>query len=550
MKKLTIFIASTLLLSSCNAFLDMTPTDRTSPQVIWGKTAYAEYAVNYLYSYIWDFNASPTVAGLTEALTDEMKYVSYNYNALCYIPSEISYGGNTLDASYVDSYLGTWSTMMTAVRKVNEAISNLHTYGTLSEDDTKRIEGELRFLRAYFYFELVKRYKDVILYDEDLTAISPSVPLNTETEAWDFIQSDLEYAAENLPLPGVANGRLNQGTAYAMTTRAMLYAGRYDAVIEAADKVTELGYDLEDNYADVFTKTTGNKEAILQYLFSQSDGVTHSFNFYYTPGGDYTVVSQKGGGYGVPTQEIVESYELATGGFPNWSKWHGTTTDNPPYELLEPRFQATILYNGAQWKNRTIEPYEGGTDGWATWKTVKEPKGRTVTGYYLRKLVDETYDVTTSGSSQPFTFLRYAEVLLNKAEACVKGTAKDESTANAIVAKIRARVGLPYTNKYGTELWNAICQERKVELAYEGLRYWDLRRWGVAAEDYPAGLSGYQQHGLRIVSNEDGTFTYTYVSVDEKDRTFESKLYRFPLPKSELDNNSALNHTQPDSNWN
>ncbi len=550
MKKLTIFIASTLLLSSCNAFLDMTPTDRTSPQVIWGKTAYAEYAVNYLYSYIWDFNASPTVAGLTEALTDEMKYVSYNYNALCYIPSEISYGGNTLDASYVDSYLGTWSTMMTAVRKVNEAISNLHTYGTLSEDDTKRIEGELRFLRAYFYFELVKRYKDVILYDEDLTAISPSVPLNTETEAWDFIQSDLEYAAENLPLPGVANGRLNQGTAYAMTTRAMLYAGRYDAVIEAADKVTELGYDLEDNYADVFTKTTGNKEAILQYLFSQSDGVTHSFNFYYTPGGDYTVVSQKGGGYGVPTQEIVESYELATGGFPNWSKWHGTTSDNPPYELLEPRFQATILYNGAQWKNRTIEPYEGGTDGWATWKTVKEPKGRTVTGYYLRKLVDETYDVTTSGSSQPFTFLRYAEVLLNKAEACVKGTAKDESTANAIVAKIRARVGLPYTNKYGTELWNAICQERKVELAYEGLRYWDLRRWGVAAEDYPAGLSGYQQHGLRIVSNEDGTFTYTYVSVDEKDRTFESKLYRFPLPKSELDNNSALNHTQPDSNWN
>lgn len=550
MKKLMIFVASTLLLSSCNAFLDMTPTDRTSPQVIWGKTEYAEYAVNYLYSYIWDFNSSPTVAGLTEALTDEMKYVSYNYNALCYIPSEISYGGNTLDASYVDSYLGTWSTMMTAVRKVNEAISNLHTYGTLSEDDTKRIEGELRFFRAYFYFELVKRYKEVILYNEDLTAISKNMPLNSETEGWDFIQSDLKYAAENLPLPGVANGRLNQGTAYAMITRAMLYAGRYDAVIEAADKVTELGYDLEANYADAFTKTTGNKEAILQYLFSQSDGVTHSFNFYYTPGGDYTVVSQKGGGYGVPTQEIVESYELATGGFPNWSKWHGTTTENPPYELLEPRFQATILYNGAKWKNRTIEPYEGGTDGWATWKTVKEPKGRTVTGYYLRKLVDETYDVTTSGSSQPFTFLRYAEVLLNKAEACVKSDTKDESTANTIVAKIRARVGLPYTNKYGTELWNAICQERKVELAYEGQRYWDLRRWGVAADDYPAGLSGYQQHGLKIVSNGDGTFTYSYVKVDEKDRTFESKLYRFPLPKSELDNNPALNHTQPDSNWN
>ncbi len=550
MKKLMIFVASALLLTSCDAFLDMTPTDRTSPQVIWGKTEYAEYAVNYLYSYIWDFSSAPTVAGLTEALTDEMKYVSYNYNALCYIPSEIAYGGNTLDASYVDGYLGYWGTMMTAVRKVNEAISNLHTYGSLNESDTKRIEAELRFLRAYFYFELVKRYKEVILYNEDMTAISNSKALNTEEEAWDFIQADLEYAAENLPLPGVANGRLNQGTAYGFTSRAMLYAKRYDAVIAAADKVEELGYELEDNYADVFTKTTGNKEAILQYLFSQSNGVTHSFNFYYTPGGDYSSIGQKGGAYGVPTQEIVESYELATGGYPNWSKWHGTTSSNPPYEQLEPRFQATILYNGAKWKERTIEPFVGGTDGWAVWKTEKEPKGKTVTGYYLRKLVDESYDVTTSGSSQPFTLLRYAEVLLNKAEACVNGSTKDETTANAILKQIRERVGLPYANKYGTELWNAICQERKVELAFEGQRYWDLRRWKVAAEAYPAGLSEYQQHGLKIESNGDGTFKYTYVSVDEKDRTFEKKLYRFPLPKSELENNPALNHTQPDPAWN
>ena len=334
MKKLTIFIASALLLTSCNSFLDTDPTDRVSSKVMWSKTEYAEYAVNYLYSYIWDFNSSPTVAGLTEALTDEMKYVSYNYNALCFIPSEISYGGNNLDAGYVDSYLGYWSTIYTAIRKTNEALSNLHAYGTLDEDDTKRIEGELRFLRAYFYFELVKRYKDVIIYDEDLTAIDTNTPLSSEELAWDFIQTDLNYAAENLPLPGVANGRLNQGTAYAMLTRTMLYAKRYDAVIAAADKVTELGYELEANYADVFTKTTGNKEAILQYLFSQADGVTHEFNFYYTPGGDYAVVNQKGGGYGVPTQEIVESYELATGGKPDWSKWHGTTTDNPPYELL------------------------------------------------------------------------------------------------------------------------------------------------------------------------------------------------------------------------
>lgn len=525
----------------------MTPTDRVSPQVLWSSTANAEYEINYLYSYIWDLNSAPTVLGLTESLTDEMKYTSYNYNSLCYIPSEASYGGNNLTAAYVDSYFGYWGTLYTAIRKCNESLADLAKYGKMSDTDKPRLEAEIKFMRAFLYFELVKRYKDVIIY-KDLNDIRKDAPLGTEEQAWDLIQEDLKFAAENLPLPAQANGRLNKGTAYGFTTRAMLYAKRYDAVITAADAVKELGYALEDNYSDAFKQ--GSKEAILQYLFSQKDGVTHSFNFLYTPGGDYAIAGQNGGAYGVPTQEIVESYELATGGFPNWTKWHGTSTEAPPYALLEPRFQATILYNGSDWKGRKIEPFVGGTDGWATWKTDKEPKGKTVTGYYLRKLVDESYDVATSGSSQPFTFLRYAEVLLNKAEACALGPNKDETMANTILRDIRGRVGLPYTNKFGTELMAAIRQERKVELAFEGLRYWDLRRWEIADKDYPTGLSNYQNHGLKIEDNGDGTFTYTYVAIDDKDRSFEKKMYRFPIPKSELDNNPSFNHTQPDPAWN
>lgn len=547
MKKISIFVLSLFALCSCNGFLDMTPTDRVSPQVLWSSTANAEYEINYLYSYIWDLNSAPTVLGLTESLTDEMKYTSYNYNSLCYIPSEASYGGNNLTAAYVDSYFGYWGTLYTAIRKCNESLADLAKYGKMSDTDKPRLEAEIKFMRAFLYFELVKRYKDVIIY-KDLNDIRKDAPLGTEEQAWDLIQEDLKFAAENLPLPAQANGRLNKGTAYGFTTRAMLYAKRYDAVITAADAVKELGYELEDNYSDAFKQ--GSKEAILQYLFSQKDGVTHSFNFLYTPGGDYAIAGQNGGAYGVPTQEIVESYELATGGFPNWTKWHGTSTEAPPYALLEPRFQATILYNGSDWKGRKIEPFVGGTDGWATWKTDKEPKGKTVTGYYLRKLVDESYDVATSGSSQPFTFLRYAEVLLNKAEACALGSNKDETMANTILRDIRGRVGLPYTNKFGTELMAAIRQERKVELAFEGLRYWDLRRWEIADKDYPTGLSNYQNHGLKIEDNGDGTFTYTYVAIDDKDRSFEKKMYRFPIPKSELDNNPSFNHTQPDPAWN
>ena len=539
MKKIIVILSAALLAASCSDFLDMTPRDRVSAKTMWENTRNAEYSVNHLFSYIWGYNSAPTALGLTESLTDEMKYTSYNFNAMAYIPSYIAYFESTVTAQTIDVYLGMWGSLYVAVRETNEAINYLHAYGQMSAEDKTRLEGELRFLRAYFYFELAKRYKDVILYDEDLSKIVKDKAISPEKDIWDFVQADLEYAAANLPAQADARGRIDKGMAYAFTTRAMLYAERWDAVIAAANEVEALGYSLEPNYADACGKSlaAGNREAILQYTFDNSNGIAHEFNFYYTPGGDYAIEDMKGGAYGVPTQELVESYELATGGFPNWAPWHGSTTNTPPYDQLEPRFKATILYNGAPWKGRTIEPFVGGTDGWATWKTDKEPKGKTVTGYYLRKLVDENYDVTTSGSSQPFTFLRYGEVLLNKAEACYRTS--DNTGANDAVRAIRSRVGLPYSDKTGDNLWKAIVQERKVELAFEGLRYWDLRRWKAAAKAYPEGLSGYQQHGLKIEPDGAG-FRYTYVSVDEKNRSFPERLYRFPMPESELSSNSLV----------
>lgn len=540
MKKVLFVTAALAALVACNKTLDLTPTDRVSAKTLWETTHNAEYSVNHLYSYLWGYYSAPTAAGLTEALTDELKYTSYNFNAMAYIPSYLAYFESTVTAQTVDVYLGMWGSLYTAIRETNEAINYLHAYGQMNNEDKTRLEGELRFLRGCFYFELIKRYKDVIIYDEDLTAIVKDKAVSSESKGWDFVQADLDYAAANLPAAAAAHGRINKGMAYAMLSRAMLYAKRYDAVITAANAVAELGYDLEPNYADACGKSlaAGNREAILQYTFDYATGITHSFDFYYTPGGDFAIEDMKGGAYAVPTQEIVESYELATGGFPSWSTWHASTTNTPPYAQLEPRFHATILYNGAPWKGRTIEPYVGGTDGWAAWKTDKEPKGKTVTGYYLRKHVDESYDVTTSGSSHPFTLLRYGEVLLNKAEACYRTNAA--AGANAAVRAIRARVGLPYSDKNGDNLWKAIVQERKVELAFEGLRYWDLRRWEVAAQPYPDGLSGYQQHGLKIEPEGSG-FRYTYVSVDEKNRNFPERLYRFPMPKSELESNSLVN---------
>ena len=509
---------------------------------MWADVSSAEYAVNSVYSYIYDIYVTyPCVAGMTDALTDQIKYGSYLYNSMCFIPSEIAYGGSTLTANYVDVYMGAWGSLYGALRRTNEAIYNLHTLGTnLSEADRIRLEAELRLVRGWLYFELVKRYKEIIIYDEDLTAIVKDKAVSPEADGWKAVKDDLAFAEQNLPEKANARGRLDKGAAYALATRALLYAKDYAGVIAAADAVKSLGYSLESDYASVFAG--GGTESILQYNFSYADNVMQSFDFYYSPGGDFARVGQQGGAYATPTQEMVESYELATGGFPDWSPWHGTTTETPPYKLLEPRFQASILYNGATWKGRTIEPYVGGLDGWAEWRKETQPLGRTTTGYYLRKGVDENHDFAgrdASKGTQPAVILRYGEVLLNKAEACYR--TNDPAGANAAVKEIRSRVGLPYTDLSGDDLWAAIRQERRVELAFEGLWYWDLRRWEDSAKPYPTGLNGYQVHGLRIAPGAvSGQFEYSYVSVDDKDRNFPQKMYRFPMPSSELNSNALV----------
>lgn len=119
-------ILSGLFAVSCNALLDMSPTDKVSDKTIWLTTPSAEYAVNYMYSYVKDVYSAQCSAGLTEALTDQLKYGSYTYNALCFIPSEIAYGGSNLTASYVNTYLGGWSTLYWNLRTVNEGLRSLH----------------------------------------------------------------------------------------------------------------------------------------------------------------------------------------------------------------------------------------------------------------------------------------------------------------------------------------------------------------------------------------------------------------------------------------
>ena len=244
MKKKTLYailLGVTMSSVSCSDFLDMSPTNAVSDKLVWASVENAELAVNDFYRYIdylSVFNSGQCLAGSTDALTDQLKYGSYNYNSYCRIPSEIAYGGAVLTPGYVDTYLGNWSTMYDYVRRVNEGLSNLYKYGeSISQEDKQRLEAEMKFFRGFLYTDLIKRYKDVILYDEDMTAITRDKDVTPEAQCWDFVYNDLSSAAKVLAVSTDPDGRITSGAAYALLSRAMLYAKRWDDAKAAAEKV-------------------------------------------------------------------------------------------------------------------------------------------------------------------------------------------------------------------------------------------------------------------------------------------------------------------------
>lgn len=546
MKLALVLLAVSLVgCSDWDSFLDTTPTDSVSDKLVWSKPEYAELNINSFYHIIdalGQFDTAQTAVGISEGMTDILKYGSTSLNTHMWFANEMAYA-SALSASSASYYLGNWSWCYGKLASLNQALSNLHEYkANFSEEQWNRYTAEVRFFRGWIYFELMKRYKEIIIYDYDMTQIKADMPLSPEKDGWDMVEDDLAYAAKYLPSITASAGRVSTEAADALLSRAMLYAERWDVAAQAALRVIESGhFSLTTDYQTAWSKTRaqGNTESILEYEYNR-EGVTHNFDDNFTPGGDPGRVL---GALGNPTQEMVESYEKAGGkgeaDIPDWSAWHTgkAVSQEPPFDQLEPRFAATILYNGATWKGRTIEPYEGGVDGYMEWKMKSINEGKTVTGYFLRKLVDENHDLSAYGrSTQPWISIRYAEVLLNYAEAAAKGSdATLKKDAINKLNEVRERVGLKKLNLNGDKLKEAIYRERKVELAYEGQYYWDMRRLQKAEKEF----SNYRVHGLRVDKDGD-KFTYTYIDCDGQDRYFPAKLYRVPLPQDELEGNGEV----------
>lgn len=529
-------------------FNSLAPTDAVTDKMVWTDPDYATLYANNFYTYIHNFGQFGSwqcYPGITDGLTDTFKFGSpaENMTGNYYgIANRFLYGIDGQTSSSAAFYLSNWNSYYEAVRRVNEFLFSMEKYANFDEETTLRFQAEARFFRGMLYFELTKRHKEIILYDQNLEAYTPNTPLSTEEQAWKFIYQDLKFAGEHLPdVWGNADkGRVTSGAAWALLSRAMLYAERWQDAKDAADAVfeSEAGYALMDGstseaYAKCFSTTAaqGNTESILEYTYLAGK-LDHSFDYFFGPGGDGANNSR---GLATPTQEMVELYEYAGGGEVDWTPWHvsGGTLVTPPYEELEPRFAATILYDGAEWKGREIEPYEGGLDGWCEFGTFAV-NGMTTTGYYLRKLVDENHsDLITVNSSQPWIAIRLAEVYLNRAEAAYHLGLTE--LANTDLETVRGRVGLPHDNPTGDELFQAIRKERKIELAFEGHLFWDMRRWELAHKEY----NGTRVHGLKIAA-EAGQHRYTYVECDAQDRFFTEKYYQVPIPDDELASNRAI----------
>lgn len=294
-------LSATVALAGCNDWLDMNPTDKVSEKIVWSDPTYVTQYVNGFYPYIsryGSFETGDSQVGLTEGLTETLKFGSATPGTNVGFANIIAFAEGGLAAPTAAFHFGAWDDTYTRIRRVNEFLYGLKKYGTNFDGPTRtRFEAEARFFRGFLYFQLLKRTPEVILYDEDLLAITENKALSTAEQGWDMVEEDLSFAAKNLPpkWDGEA-GRVTSGAGYAMLSRAMLYAERWQSAKDAAEEVFKLGYELmpgktAEEYAKAFTSMSdGNTESILEYNYLVG-GPNHSWDQLFMPGGDNTTMA-------------------------------------------------------------------------------------------------------------------------------------------------------------------------------------------------------------------------------------------------------------------
>jgi hypothetical protein len=571
-----------ILASGCTKLLDVKPLNQITSDAVWKDASLMQAYVNNIYRGL-GFGEFNSTSGLSD-LDDESVWTN---GAHAVVQSTITSSNRDVFGGSRFNYLD-WGSLYSYIRQCNVFLTET-TGSSVDTAQLNRMKGEVYFLRAYFYQNLMRTYGGVPLITkvyglDDSTAIAR----NTFAETITFIVDNCDSAAALLPLSysGDNLGRATRGAAMALKSRVLLYAAsdlynldpsgipelgypnasasdrhaRWEAAQEAAKAVMDLGiyhlYDADpapgdstaENYSNLFLSKT-NDEVILS-RFASVNNKAPNVGLWFSPNG------YDGYGENSPIQQMVDAYEMRDG---SKFSWNNPAEAAHPYQNRDPRFYATIFYDGARWIKRHSDAASFDPVGIIqTFKTITLPDGSTLPGidtrngpvenwngsysnYYLRKFVDPSNDFLSASQEIPWPFMRYAEILLNYAEASIE--LGQYQVARDALNQIRRRAGMPEfgPSLTGDQLMSEYRNERRVELAFECQRFFDIRRWMIAPK-----VMNEDAQGIEIaVKGKDRAdrstyYDYRYKVIDIQPRHWDDKMYFLPIAFDEMQRNPKL----------
>lgn len=560
-----IFWISLSLTSCVNDILDKGPQDIYGDKDLWNSPQLID-------AYVVNIYSSSRFGGILRD-NEMVELITTTDEAICGLAYSNTHSINRGTLTATDGFNQYWDYEL--IRKMNFFLENYKS-SPLDPGYLEVRAGEVRFLRAFAYFEMVKRYGGVPLLTR-VQAVDEGADLylsrNTEEEIYDFIISECEVISKTLPeeFTGTDDGRITRYVALSLLSRAALYAasiaeygtaltdpngrvgiaaGRasvfYDKSLHASDEIMKSGKfqlynkleNKADNYQQLFLDNNTNPEVIFwkKYVPKLSG---HNFDWNQTKQKVTLAISA----------EMINSYDMVDGSPKVIDFEHAVGSLNELLVKKDPRLHASVLWNGGTWRNIEIKSYKGvidEIDGVEVKMTDrnKEYKGipqqgidfceNMATGFTVRKYLDPSVEVPLKDESgTDYAMFRYAEILLNKAEAAFKLNSKAE--ALDALNQIRKRAGvLPLT----TVDMQKIMDERKIELAFEEHRFYDIRRWRIAEEVIAQDLhAAYAYYDFRI-----NNYVYDFFPAGNAadNRKFLKNHYYLPIMPGRISNNPNL----------
>lgn len=521
-----------LAASSCKKnLLDSQPLDQYSDAVVWKDSSLVVLFVNSIYQGLpseyessrdplADYTDESSCKVLTASFT---KSVNFNQN---------------LTISSTGPFASLWGAYYAKIRQCNLFLKNINQLNAKAGFKS-RLTGEVRFLRALYYHYLYNYFgrfplvTEVLSQDDNLY-----IPRSTDAACIQYMTSELAAAAGLLPVKytGADVGRATKGAALALQSRVYLYAGQWQNASDAAAAVMALNtYSLFPDYAALFYPQNDNNSEVIfdkQYLPDIASLQSHAFDAdNQNPG----VTGLPSTGYVDPAGNLVDSYEMTDG--TNFS-WSNPVQAANPYANRDPRMDASIIHDGSVWMGQKVDMKRG-----TIFNSTAQPSS---TGYYLRKFLNPAYVVgsTTVSSGQNFIIIRYAEVLLNYAEAQLNLGNTEEARKYVNIIRARSSVNMPAISAANFNM-ERYRHERFIELAFEGLRIWDTNRWKIGPQTRGVNITGVTCADVGSVR----TYTPFVAQAAGVARVWADRLYLFPIPLSEVQKYPAGTTLEQNPGW-